>query len=244
MKPTAPRAGPGSRFSVRQVTDPHDPAVEAFGHLQQQIYFEPELLIPPQVIRAMLALPAGERGNFLVVAEEGGVLLGGTFFHYLRLPNTGFSSFMGVAPSARGQGIARRLHQQRFAVLDQAAGGKVEGIFIDVVAPERLSPEALEAERRVGSDPLARRRAFAALGFSRVDLRYEQPVGGPGGGPVTHLDLLYCPHQPTEWVPTERVLETLRAYWRPWLGEQRAEQEVEKLRQRAKGARLRLLPAA
>jgi hypothetical protein len=27
-----------------------------------------------------------------------------------------------------------------------------------------------------------------------VDIRYEQPVGGPNGGPVTILDLLFCPH--------------------------------------------------
>jgi len=28
------------------------------------------------------------------------------------------------------------------------------------------------------------------------------------GGPVTNLDLLYCPREPAETVPTERVLET------------------------------------
>jgi GNAT superfamily N-acetyltransferase len=232
--------------------------------LQRQVYFEADLLIPPTVIRAMLGLPEGGRGNFLVVAEEEGAVVGGTFFHYLRKPNTGFSSFMGVALSARGRGIARRLHQKRFAVLDAAAGGRVEGVFIDVVAPERLTPEELEAERRVGSDPVGRRRAFAALGFRRVDIGYEQPVGGPNGGPVTNLDLLYCPHERAGTV-SERVLETegaslqeaaeiglrpirlslvletLRAYWSPWLGPGRAGREVEKLRQRAGGPELQLL---
>jgi len=242
---------------VRQVTNPLDPAIGAFGKLQRQVYFESDMLIPPTIIRAMLGLPTSGRSNFLVVAEQGRQVVGGTFFHYMKKPNTGFSSFMGIAPAARGQGLARKLHQARFAVLDEAAGGRVEGIFIDVVAPERLTKEELEAEHRVGSDPLHRRQAFAALGFRQVDIRYEQPVGGPPpperergrvdalnlmGGPVTNLDLLYCPHQPAQTIPTERVLETMGAYWTPWLGVGRAKREVEKLRQRAGGAELRLLP--
>lgn len=87
------------------------------------------------------------------------------------------------------------------------------------------------------------------------------------GSPVTNLDLLYCPREPAETVPTERVLETegaslqkaseialpytslslvletMRAYWTPWLGASRAKREVEKLRRRAGGEVLRLLPA-
>lgn len=228
-------------LEVRQVTNPLDPAITAFGWLQRQVYFEADMLIPPTVIRAMLGVPMRGRGNFLVVAEEEGTVVGGTFFHYLRKPNTGFSSFMGVAPGSRGKGLARQLHQKRFAVLDAAAGGGVEGVFIDVVAPERLTPEELEAERRVGSDPVGRRQAFAALGFRRVAIRYEQPVGGLNGGPVTNLDLLYCPHERVETVPTARVLETLRAYWGPWLGAAWAGREVEKLRQRAGGPELQLL---
>lgn len=231
-------------LEVRQVTSPLDPAIGKFGQLQRRVYFEPDMLIPPGVIRAMVSVPLAARGNFLVVAEEGGEVLGGTLFHYMARPNTGFSSFMGVAPEARGRGLARRLHEARFAVLDAAAKGRVNGVFIDVVAPERMSAAELEAERRVGSDPVQRRRVFQALGFRKVDLRYEQPVGGPGGGPVTNLDLLYCPREPAETVATGLVLETLRAYWTPWLGPSRARREVEKLRQRAGGDVLRLLPAA
>ncbi|MER3462783.1 MAG: hypothetical protein C4342_07345 [Armatimonadota bacterium] len=151
----------------------------AFGKLQRQVYFGSEMLIPPTVIRALLGVPMSGRSNFLVVAEQDGTVVGGTFFRYLKKPNTGFSSFMGIAHAVRGKGIARQLHEARFAVLDEAAGGRVEGIFIDVVAPERLSAEELRGERSVGSDPVQRRQAFAALGFRRVDLRYEQPVGGP-----------------------------------------------------------------
>lgn len=253
-----------SQVAVRQVTSPLDPAIGAFGRLQRQVYFESEMLIPPTIIRAMLGVPMTGRGNFLVLAEQDGEVIGGTFFHYMRRPNTGFSSFMGIAQSSRGQGVARKLHQARFAVLDEAAGGKTEGVFIDVVAPERLTPKEIADEHKVGSDPVHRRQVFAALGFRRVDIRYEQPVGGPPppsrppspngerveaddlnrmGWPVTNMDLLYCPRQPAETVPTERVLGTMRAYWTPWLGVGRAEREAEKLRERAGGAELRLLPA-
>lgn len=228
-------------LQIRQVTSPLDPAIGKFGQLQRRVYFEPEMLIPPGVIRAMIGVRMAGRGNFLVLAEEDGEVLGGTLFHYLARPNTGFSSFMGVAQEARGRGIARKLHEARFALLDAAAGGRVRGVFIDVVAPERMSQEELEAERRVGSDPLQRRRVFQALGFRKVDIRYEQPVGGPGGGPVTKLDLLYCPREPADTVATELVLQTLLAYWSPWLGPARARREVEKLRQRAEGEVLGLL---
>ena len=141
---------------------------------------------------------------------------------------------MGVARAARGQGLARQLHEARFAILDRAAHGAVSGVFIDVVNPMRLSPEELEREQTVGSNPFDRRRIFARLGFRQVDLRYEQPVGGPNGGPVTNLDLLYCPRTPAETVPTALVLATMRAYWTPWLrGTPSA--HVSELERRAEG---------
>jgi len=98
-----------------------------------------------------------------------------------------------------------------------------------------MSPEELERERRAGSDPWDRRRAFAQLGFGQVDIRYEQPVGGPNGGPVTVLDLLYCPRDPAESVPTATVVATMLAYWSPWLGKT-ARRHARELESRAHGA--------
>lgn len=247
-------------IEIRRVTNPLDPVIGVFGKLQRRVYFEADMLMPASVIRAMLSVPMMGRSNFFLVAEEyfrgvsrveyfrgvsrvkNGKLLGGTVFHYFSKPNTGFSSFMGVAPEARGRGIARKLHQARFATLHEAAGGKVEGVFIDVVSPERLTPEELEAERRVGFDPVTRRKVFQALGFRQVDVEYQQPVGGPEGGPVTNMDLLYCPHESTETVSTALVVETLRGYWTPWLGPIAAKRHAEALRERAKGEVLALLP--
>ena len=229
--------------TVREVLDPTDPAIVAFGALQDRTYFEPDMLIPAEYVGRMLVGSTPERRNFLVLAERSGEVVGGTLFHHLGVPNTGFSSFMATAPEVRGEGVARRLHDARFGVLDRAArelhGREVEGVFIDVVAPARLTPEEREAERAVGSDPVGRRRVFERLGFRQVDVAYEQPVGGPDGGPLRNMDLLLCPRRPADSVPLALVLGTMRAYWSGWLGARRTEQALADLAERA-GHRERL----
>jgi GNAT superfamily N-acetyltransferase len=225
------------QITVRDITDPRDPAIDDFGRLQRAVYFAPETLIPAQFIPRLLGDTgqSGARRNFLLVAELDGRFVGGTLFHWLPEPRVGFSSFLGVDHALRGRGIARRLHEERFAVLDRAAGDRAAGLFIDVVNPTRMPPEELKRESKVGSDPWARRRAFAHLGFRQVDVRYEQPVGGPDGGPVTDLDLLYCPREPADSVPTQLVVATLRAYWSPWLGVSMARRHARELEARAEG---------
>src|SRR5437870_1538031 len=226
-------------LSIRAVKNPNDPAIAGFGKMQTAAYFAPETLIPGRYIPQLLANP---KRNFLVVAELDGRVVAGTLFHWLAEAGSGFSSFLGVDRSLRGRGIARRLHDRRFAVLDRAARRKVAGVFIDVVSPVRLPPDELEREHQAGSDPLERRQAFAHLGFRQVDIRYEQPVGGPNGGPVTILDLLFCPHDPTDEVPTALVVATMQAYWTPWFGRAGAIHHARELESRAQGAaRLRLI---
>lgn len=229
--------------SLRLVTNPQDPAIAAFGVLQERAYFEPDALIPAAFIGRMLEMSTTGRRNFLLVAEEGGEVVGGSVFHFFAGPNTGFSSFLAVAPGVRGRGIARRLHEKRFETLDEAAGKSVLGVFIDVVNPARLSPEELAAEEAVGSDPFARRRIFGKLGFRQVGVRYQQPLGGPQGGPITNMDLLFCPREAAQGVPLNVVLDTMRAYWLPWLGEKRTERALSQLREQANGRpELPLLP--
>lgn len=230
--------------TVRRVTDPHDPAIAAFGALQEQVYFEPDMLIPAPYIGQLLGQPGADRHNALLVVEDGADVLGGSLFHYLAAAGAGFGSFMGVAASARGRGLARQLHEARWQVLDDLSDGACTALFIDVVSPERLSADQRQAEAAVGSDPHARRRAFGALGFGTVDLRYEQPLGGEHGGPVTDLDLLCCPRRPAPEVPTALVVATMLAYWTPWMGARRAQTAAAQLEDRAAGrASLALLPA-
>ena len=226
-------------LSIRVVKDPNDPAIAGFGTMQTAAYFAPETLIPARYIPQLLANPMR---NFLVVAELEGRVVGGTLFHWLTDAGSAFSSFLGVERALRGQGIARRLHHHRFTILDRAAGGQAPGVFIDVVNPLRMPPDEFEREHKVGSDPFDRRRALAHLGFRQVDIRYEQPVGGPGGGPVTVLDLLYCPREPAESVTTALVVATMHAYWTPWFGEREATRHARELESRAQaGTRLSLI---
>ncbi|WP_407538735.1 GNAT family N-acetyltransferase [Deinococcus radiomollis] len=237
---------------IRRVTDPNDPAIRAFGTLQDRIYFEPEMLIPARYIAQLLQDEGAARQNVLLLAEEDGRLLGGTLFHFLAEASTGFSSFLGVDPSARGRGVARRLHTARWQALQEVSGEQCQALFIDVVNPARESAAQREQERRAGSDAAGRRQTFHTLGFRTVDLAYEQPVGGenpelPGGGPVTDMDLLaYVPtrrgaEELPETISAGLVGATMRAYWTPWLGREQAERAALKLQ--AGQAEVRLLPA-
>ncbi len=243
-------------MQIHRVGDPDDPAIRAFGALQEGVYFEPQMLIPAGYIGQMLGerMPgtqagSGPRRDVLLVAREDGAapdapLLGGSLFHYLPEAQAGFGSFMGVALSARGRGVARGLHEARWQTLLELSGGGCRALFIDVVNPGRESEEQRRQEREAGSDALERRRAFQRLGFRTVDLRYQQPVGGPGGGPVTDLDLLaFLPGWPGR-VETALVLATMRAYWSPWLGAAGTERALRELNGRAGGRDwLELLPA-
>jgi GNAT superfamily N-acetyltransferase len=222
-------------MEIRRVTSPVDSAIGAFVKLQNAVYYEPDALIPGGAIRMMLSVPMVKRTNVLLVAEEADTLLGGVLFHYLQKPNVGFSSFMGTSLEARGQGVGRKLHEARFATLDEIAGKKVEGVFLDSVAPERLTQEELEAEHKVNSDPVRRRDIFQHLGFRKVAIRYEQPVGGPDGGPVTNMDLLFCPRESASSIPTDLVVTTMQSYWMPWLGPIAAKRHAKILKSWANG---------
>lgn len=230
---------------IRSVRDPADAAIQKFGKLQERTYGDPEMLIPPAVLPRILATQTPERQNLMLVAEQGDEVVGGALFHYLAVPNTGFSSYLAVAHESRGHGLARQMHEVRFALLDEAAGERapVAGVFIDVVAPERLTPEELAQERAVASDPFVRRRIFQRLGFRRVDVAYEQPAEGSGGVPVTNMDLLYCPRTPAETVPTALVVETMRAYWLAWIGRRAADRNAAELERRCGGAEVALRAA-
>jgi hypothetical protein len=205
--------------TTRLITNPDDAAIAAFGRVQNASYPEPENLIPASMLPRLLAWQNDARRNFVLVAEENGVVLGGSVFHLFGAVSTGFSSFMAVTHQARGRGISSLLHQARFAVLDQHNHRDVDGVFIDVLNPGRMSAQELERERAVGSDPFIRRIVFDRLGFRRVNFAYQQPIGGPDGGPITTMDLLFCPHpdRVVSNVPTQTVLDTMRAYWSAWI---------------------------
>ena len=71
-------------IAVREVTEPQDPAITAFGDLQHSVYYAPETLIPASMIPSLLGRVTGERLNVLLVAESEGRVVGGSLFHAFR----------------------------------------------------------------------------------------------------------------------------------------------------------------
>ena len=90
-----------SPVTVRRVTDPHDPALAAFGRIQEASYYAPEMLIPPAAFSRLVAGTPGGRNDRILVAEQGSEVVGGTI--YSLLPAAGFNSFMGVSRAARAR---------------------------------------------------------------------------------------------------------------------------------------------
>ncbi|MDL2345726.1 GNAT family N-acetyltransferase, partial [Deinococcus sp. MIMF12] len=121
-------------LTVRRVTDPGDPALAAFGKIQERSYYAPDMLIPPAAFGRLVS--GGGRGRredrILVAEDEAGQVRGGTVYHLL--PGAGFNSFLAAAPEARGRGVARALHA---ASLAEVRGRGLPGIFADSVYPGR-----------------------------------------------------------------------------------------------------------
>ena len=218
-------------FTLRRVTDPADPALPAFGKVQAASYSAPETLIPPQAFAPLISRRSPEREDRLLVAEDArGEVIGGTLYALLPGAGAGFNSFMAVSERARGSGAARALQDWTMNEVREAG---LRGMFADSVYPARQTPEETAAERRFGTDPALRRQKLHALGLRTVDLPYWQPVGGPDGGPLKDLDLLYAPLDGADTVPLSLVTATLEAYWRGWLGRERATREARALAERA-----------
>ncbi|WP_019010675.1 N-acetyltransferase [Deinococcus aquatilis] len=226
--------------TVRRVTDPTDPALPAFGRVQDESYYDPDSLMPPQMFPRLVS---GPRNRVLVAEDSGGQVLGGTVFHLME--GAGFTSFTGVARQAQGRGVGWALHA---AKLEEVRAAGLAGIFADSVFGGRQDEADRKAEAEAGSSATARRAALHAWGLRTVDIPYWQPVGGPNGGPLTDLDLLYQPLDGSDTVSLTLVTQTLQTYWNGWLGQKRAAQEAQALADRAHAERadadhLRLLPA-
>jgi len=234
--------------TLRVVTDPQDPAVEAFADLVARTFPDPDLVVTAEGVRRRVAgRVTPERIDFLLVAEEDGRLTGAAAFCYLPGPDAAFSGYLVVDRTQRGRGWGRRLFNERARLLREAAAGLgrpgPRALFIEVANPLRLPPDRLAAERAAGMDPVHRRRIFRHFGFQQVAVRYVEPPARPGGQPVTYMDLLCLVTDPelqrAGWLPAGMVLETLRHAWPGYID---AEAYLADLRAQVQGDRIPLVP--
>jgi GNAT superfamily N-acetyltransferase len=211
-------------ITLRRIYVPDDAALLALSRLLQATFADPDTVLELDRIQAFLAETSADRQFCVVVAEEGGQVLGGTVFSYVRATNCGFSEYLVVRKDLHGEGIGRRLFAARRATLDELARqthqAACRGLFIEADNLERTPADLQARERATAMDTLVRLQVFAHLGFLRVDLEYVQPPLGPGKQPVHYLDLLFAPWderiRDDGRVPAGVVSQTLCAIWASW----------------------------
>jgi GNAT superfamily N-acetyltransferase len=223
--------------AIRRLADHADPALAAFADLLQATFADPDTVLELERMQHFLVHPQPERQFSIIVAEEGGAVLGGALFSYIPATNCGFSEYLVARKAQHGQGIGRRLFDARRAILDaqarQAEQTACRGLFIEADNPRRTPTALLEQERATAIDAETRLQIFAHLGFWRVDIAYVQPPLGAGKQPVGYLDLLFAPWseevRSAGRVPAAWVLGTLGPMWASWAPE-RVEADLSALR--------------
>jgi GNAT superfamily N-acetyltransferase len=212
--------------TVRRVDDPRDSALPELSSLLHATFADPDTVLELDRMQAFLAQPerSSDRRFCVLVAVEGGVVLGGTVFSYVPATNCGFSEYLLARKDRHRQGIGRLLFVARQTTLDQlareAGQSACSGLFIEADNPQRTPLDLQARERETAMDALERLQVFAHLGFLRVDIDYAQPPLGPEKQQVGYLDLLFAPWQERirdqGRLPAEWVTETLCPIWTSW----------------------------
>jgi GNAT superfamily N-acetyltransferase len=233
--------------SIRPVTHPTDPAILGYASLLRQTFADKNLCLPAYRMEEFLADPGPERTAHLLVLEEGGQVVGGTFFSCSAHTGAGFSEYLILAPTHRGGGYSRRLIEARQAVLDEAARGfgfeRCPGLFIECESPARTPSEVAERERLTAMDLVERRRYFHHIGYRQVDVAYRQLPLCPQRVALDYLDLFFFAWNPalTDALPADFLLGSIRPVYQGWSPET-WEGEIAGLRRQVGTGPVRLLP--
>lgn len=230
------------------MTDPADPDVAAWHRLLARVFANPDFVLPLEHLHGFLR--TGRRPDWVghcLALKAAGRVAGGSLFRYLPATNCAFSGYLFLDPDLRQHGYGRRIVEERRRMLqaDARAHGHddLDALFIDVVAPDRMAPEAYARERRT-MDPRERRVFMARMGFHKLDMPFFQLPLGEGQHEVPWVDLLCLPVRP-DWaaagaVPGDVILATLSDLWQwhPQPG-----QYLDRLRAAIGGRPVALLPA-
>ena len=209
---------------IDEITRPGDPRLGDVVALLERTFTDPNSVLGLDRLREFLSAPTGDvpRDFHALVAQASAParVVGLSIFSYVPSSNCGFSEYLVVEESLRGQGEGRALFDSRKTVLDADAlrYGNLDcnGLFIEVDSPSRTPPELLAAD---SFDATQRLRVFRHLGFRRVAIAYVQPPLAPGKAPVDHMDLLFAPwasDAPTDTISAAWIVATLRAIWSAW----------------------------
>lgn len=212
-------------IEIRELTDPADPDVSRLAQLMLATFADPNIVLSEDRLKEFTGLVEPDRSFHVLVAKDGGAVVGGVVFSFVVPSLCGFSEYLVVHRDYRRQGVGRALVEARKELLDRRARERgapgARGVFIEVENPERTPPEFLERERETALDAWDRWRVFHRLGFLRVDVPYVQPPLGPDKRPVDYMDLLFCPWDEearrTRRIPATWILDTVRPIWRGWV---------------------------
>ena len=248
--------GRGVRFAgvrlmtavVREVTDPDDPAIAGFGEMQNAAYFAPETLDPgavhpspaggadrraPQLSHRGGDGRAGRGWRAVSFSGRGGQWL-------FQLPRGGAL----VSPAWGCAALARGTPAGCWSELLRAASPACSSTWSTLRACLLQSSSASARPARTPGIAAAPSSTWAS---NRWTFATSSPSAARTAGPVTILDLLFCPRSPSATgTDTSLVVATMRAYWSPWLRRRRRapREELEVPRQRGHRAGIDLTRTA
>lgn len=137
----------------------------------------------------------GQNNYHILLVKDDEQIVGGAVCDYLAEPNVGIIEFLLVAPSYRGGGIGRRLHDAIQHALQgdakRAGAGPLAGIAIEMNDPFRvdLSSDSME--------PFDRAAIWGNWGYSALQFPYVQPALSPDQSAVNYLLLCLKPLIPS-----------------------------------------------
>lgn len=156
----------------------------------------------------------GPNNYHIVLATEGGQLVGGSIADFLASAQTGVIEFLLVAPAGRRSGVGRALLEHTEQLLSDDALRSL-GRPLALVVAEMNDPFA--ATRTPDNmDPSARTLVWHHFGYRGLDFPYTQPALSDEQVPVDNLILICKPFWPA-WstaVPAAVVKTVLHEYLR------------------------------